>query len=177
MPRRLRIAWATLAALTLLAPPLALAAEPEATVTCKDGSTSKAGRGACHGHGGVAPSAAARTGAVPPGGAAATPAGPAPHASASAAPPPAPRTTTAPVPKTGGGAADATAAPAARAPSAPAPPSTGPTRQAQAAPAGNTAAPGATARCKDGTLSHAQHHSGACSQHGGVAEWLDGSTK
>jgi hypothetical protein len=29
----------------------------------------------------------------------------------------------------------------------------------------------ATARCKDGTYSHAKQHSGACSRHGGVAEW------
>jgi hypothetical protein len=27
--------------------------------------------------------------------------------------------------------------------------------------------------CKDGTYSHAKGHSGACSRHGGVAEWLD----
>ena len=33
-------------------------------------------------------------------------------------------------------------------------------------------APGdATAKCKDGTYSHAQTHRGACSNHGGVAEW------
>ena len=32
---------------------------------------------------------------------------------------------------------------------------------------------GATARCKDGKFSHAKNHSGACSRHGGVAEWLD----
>ena len=33
-------------------------------------------------------------------------------------------------------------------------------------------APGdATAKCKDGTYSHAKQHSGACSSHGGVAEW------
>jgi hypothetical protein len=29
----------------------------------------------------------------------------------------------------------------------------------------------ATAKCKDGTYSFAKHHSGACSHHGGVAEW------
>jgi hypothetical protein len=34
-----------------------------------------------------------------------------------------------------------------------------------------------TAKCKDGTLSYAQHHTGACSNHGGVAEWLDGTQK
>ena len=30
----------------------------------------------------------------------------------------------------------------------------------------------ATARCKDGTYSHARTHSGACSGHGGVGQWL-----
>ncbi|HET6439636.1 MAG TPA: DUF3761 domain-containing protein, partial [Anaeromyxobacter sp.] len=30
-----------------------------------------------------------------------------------------------------------------------------------------------TAKCKDGTLSFAKHQSGACSRHGGVAEWMD----
>jgi hypothetical protein len=29
----------------------------------------------------------------------------------------------------------------------------------------------ATAKCKDGTYSHAKQHRGACSGHGGVAEW------
>lgn len=33
----------------------------------------------------------------------------------------------------------------------------------------------ATARCKDGTFSRSGHHSGTCSGHGGVAQWLDGS--
>ena len=32
---------------------------------------------------------------------------------------------------------------------------------------------GATARCRDGTCSYSQHHSGTCSGHSGVAEWLD----
>jgi hypothetical protein len=32
---------------------------------------------------------------------------------------------------------------------------------------------GATARCNDGTYSYAQHHQGACSQHGGVAEFYN----
>lgn len=34
-------------------------------------------------------------------------------------------------------------------------------------------ADGATAKCKDGTYSHSKHHSGSCSHHGGVAEFLD----
>jgi hypothetical protein len=33
--------------------------------------------------------------------------------------------------------------------------------------------PGATARCRDGSYSYSQHHSGTCSYHGGVAVWLD----
>jgi Protein of unknown function (DUF3761) len=44
---------------------------------------------------------------------------------------------------------------------------------ALAAPAGAT---GPTARCRDGTLSYSQHHSGTCSYHGGVAVWLDDSS-
>jgi hypothetical protein len=40
-----------------------------------------------------------------------------------------------------------------------------PAKPAGAAPAG------ATARCQDGTYSESQQHSGACSHHGGVAEW------
>jgi hypothetical protein len=31
---------------------------------------------------------------------------------------------------------------------------------------------GATAQCNDGTYSFSQHHSGTCSSHGGVAQWL-----
>jgi hypothetical protein len=71
-------------------------------------------------------------------------------------------------------AADAAPAATTPAPSAPA---------AKPAPAAKTAAPtaaapagapaGATAKCKDGTFSQAKHHSGACSHHGGVAQWLN----
>jgi Protein of unknown function (DUF3761) len=42
-----------------------------------------------------------------------------------------------------------------------------------AGPAGATAP---TARCRDGTLSYSAHHSGTCSHHGGVANWLDGGS-
>jgi hypothetical protein len=31
---------------------------------------------------------------------------------------------------------------------------------------------GATAKCNDGTYSFSQHHSGTCSGHAGVAQWL-----
>jgi membrane protein involved in colicin uptake len=32
-----------------------------------------------------------------------------------------------------------------------------------------------TAKCKDGSMSYSEHHTGACSRHGGVEEWLDGT--
>jgi uncharacterized protein DUF3761 len=44
-----------------------------------------------------------------------------------------------------------------------------PEKPVAAAPAGTPA--NATAKCKDGTYSYAKQHSGACSHHGGVAEW------
>lgn len=67
-------------------------------------------------------------------------------------------------------------APAAAPATPPAPSVThSPSRPASAAPAGqntNPAGPnGATAKCKDGTLSFSAHRSGTCSRHGGVAQW------
>jgi hypothetical protein len=38
--------------------------------------------------------------------------------------------------------------------------------------ADNTDPTNATAQCKDGTYSHATHHQGACSNHGGVSKFL-----
>ncbi|HEX9483857.1 MAG TPA: DUF3761 domain-containing protein [Gemmatimonadaceae bacterium] len=35
----------------------------------------------------------------------------------------------------------------------------------------------ATATCNDGTKSYAKNHTGTCSGHGGVKEWLDGTKK
>jgi hypothetical protein len=122
------------------------AADPAAPTTCKDGTTSTAtGRGACSGHGGVqkgAKPSAATTAAATVAGPAAAPAG----AMAAAAPAP---------------AAPATAAKTATA-----------SKSAPTAAASNTDPAGATAKCKDGTYSKSQHHSGTCSSHGGVAEWL-----
>ncbi len=71
-----------------------------------------------------------------------------------------------------------TAAPAAAAPAAaPAPASSAAASKAapaakSTATAGNTDPTGATAKCKDGTYSKSKHHKGACSHHGGVAEFL-----
>jgi hypothetical protein len=109
--------------LTVAAPALGFGQE---SVTCKDGTLGKPGRGACSHHGGIAKSAAA------------------PSASPTSAPPLAPGPAV-PPPAHG---------PAARGP-------------VKAPLAGQP-----TARCKDGTTSYSQHHTGACSHHGGVAQWL-----
>jgi hypothetical protein len=124
----------------------AAAADTAAAITtCTDGTTSTAtGRGACSGHGGVQkpPKSKPAAGATAPA-VAATPASP---AAASAAP------------------AASTAMTAAKSSTA--------SKSAPTAIAGNTDPTGATAKCKDGTYSKSQHHSGTCSSHGGVAEWL-----
>jgi hypothetical protein len=69
-----------------------------------------------------------------------------------------------------------TASPAAAMPASAAPAAAAPAPAAKAAApsmAASSADPtGATAKCKDGTYSHAKSHSGACSKHGGVADWL-----
>lgn len=78
-------------------------------------------------------------------------------------------------------AAKTAAAPAATEPAtpaaAPAPAAASKAAPAAAAPkaaatAGNTDPTGATAKCKDGTYSKSKSHTGACSHHGGVAEFL-----
>jgi hypothetical protein len=130
------------------AAPSARAAEPEANagpVTCKDGSSwPKAGRGACRGHGGV----------LKPGETATAPAAP------RAAAPSTPRA--------------AAPAPVAR-PSAPMAPSNPNAAVAQTkSKHASTDPSGALARCKDGMYWHGTRHSGSCSRHGGVAEWLSG---
>jgi hypothetical protein len=46
-------------------------------------------------------------------------------------------------------------------------------KASKSAPKGSNAdAAGATAKCKDGAFSHSKGHTGACSHHGGVAQWL-----
>jgi len=130
------------------APATAEAAE----VTCKDGTTSHAGKGACSGHGGVDKSASAsKSGGKAP--AASAPTGTSAESTATAPPEPAP-------PRS---------APAASASTA--------TGQATKTPAAAGQKGPPTAKCKDGSLSYAQHHTGACSNHGGVAEWLDSTQK
>jgi hypothetical protein len=90
--------------------------------------------------------------------------------------------------KKDGAAPTAAAAPApAAAGSAPAAaPAAQPAKPAKAATAATTKsgehsvnddATGAIAKCKDGSYSHSKTHTGTCSKHGGVADWLDGSKK
>jgi hypothetical protein len=128
------------------AAPAAAPAAPAAgaTKTCADGTTSTStGKGTCSGHGGVQKAAKAK-----PATAAATPTPAATAPAAAAAPAAAP-------------AASTTAAKSSTA-----------TKSAPTTAASNTDPTGATAKCKDGTYSKSTHHSGTCSSHGGVAEWL-----
>ena len=122
-----------------------------AAVTCSDGSSSKAGRGACARHGGVKLAAAMPAPS-------AAPARPAPTVAAPTRPAP----SAAPTRPAPSAAASMRPAPAAR----PAAPTTATTHAANTDPAG------ATAQCKDGTYSHAASHRGACARHQGVAKWL-----
>jgi hypothetical protein len=127
----------------LVVAPAYVRAQEAATVTCKDGSTSKGGKGACSHHGGVAKGEAApqtTNAVVPPSPQHVPPQPPPTHA---APPHPAP---------------------------APAP---APTHTSTPPPVNNTGKP--TATCKDGSTSYSVHHSGACSHHGGVKQWLDGT--
>jgi hypothetical protein len=130
------------------------ASAPAGQVICKDGTTSKGGKGACSGHHGVDTSATES-----------------PHGGTSAS-----AATSMPAPGAGGSGAP----PAASAPARTAAPAAAAAAPAPAAPSSNASASGQkapTAKCKDGSLSYAQHHSGACSDHGGVAQWLDGTQK
>ncbi|MDQ6885651.1 MAG: DUF3761 domain-containing protein [Gemmatimonadota bacterium] len=95
-------------------------------VTCTDGSMSKAGRGACSRHGGIAGSGAT------------APVTPAPEHT--------------------------------RAPAASGAPTSSATGGSGAGEDNNSE--GAVAKCKDGLYSHSRHRRGACSRHGGVAQWL-----
>jgi hypothetical protein len=177
--------------LAFLAPRLTHAKEA-AEVTCKDGTTSKGGKGACSGHGGVDKSAAKATSESSK--------SKSPSASAASAGAPTEEHaevtckdgTTSKGGKgacSGHGGVDKSAsasgtggsAPPAEAPARAAAPAAAATAPATTTPTSHAAAPGQkgapTAKCKDGSLSYAQHHSGACSDHGGVAQWLDATQK
>ena len=112
----------------------AYAADTAAQVTCKDGSTSNAGKGACSHHGGVQKKADA--------------------SGASAATEPAPKAKS--TKSASNGETHSTS-----------------TKSSSTSSKSASATGKATAKCKDGTMSHAKNHEGACSHHGGVAQWLD----
>jgi len=141
-------------------------AKDRQAVICKDGSTSEAGRGACSGHGGVdkaatkkAKAAARAEGKTDR---AVKTSGRAEKASKPAKPAQAAKPVEAAAPAAAG------AVPAAAKTGAQAPASHG-SKMADE----HLDPKGAIAKCKDGTYSHAHQHEGACSSHGGVAEWMD----
>ena len=145
--------------------PFAVQAQATSTVTCKDGTTSTAtGRGACSGHGGVnrTPKKATKTEA---------------KADTKIAKTEAKADTKVAKAET---KADTKAAKATSKSERAAEKATSKavasdlkeTRKTANATAANTDPTDATAKCKDGTYSHAATHRGACSRHGGVAEWL-----
>jgi hypothetical protein len=173
----------------------------DSTVTCKDGSTSKGGRGACRGHGGVDKSKTA-------GETAAAPAESATPTAASEATVVCKDGTTSKggrgachghggVDKTksvSSGGQPPAAAPASSAPTSAPPPTpvamprptaaphaaASPATETEKVTKGKAATDdpvGAIAKCKDGKYWHGAKHSGSCSHHGGVDTWLDGSQK
>jgi hypothetical protein len=178
----------------------AAVAQSAASVTCQDGTTGKAGRGACSHHGGVRKGDAATT-QQPANQASApstqsTPSAPAtPSTSAS------PSTSAAEAVTCqdgttgkagrgacshhggvrkgdgGGSGAPTTSSATGTSGSTSTNPTTNmgrsPTSSSKQPSAGTGDAAGATAKCKDGTYSHSKHHQGTCSHHGGVAQWLD----
>jgi hypothetical protein len=139
----------------------AQAKSSKAEVTCKDGTTSKAGRGACSHHGGVAATQ------------------PRKKSSGESAKAPtradreSERATKSDEPgildklfgrRQADKAQDRSPADKAQGRS----PRATPRSTSRDAKSGTP-----TARCKDGTTSYSAHHSGTCSGHGGVTEWLD----
>ena len=132
-----------------------------APTNCKDGTTSTAtGRGACSGHGGVQKASAGSSGGSSSGSStASTPSSSSPAASA----PPA------------SGAAMKAAAGSSGSSSSGSSTASTPSSSSKSTTTGNTDPTGATAKCKDGTYSKSKHHSGTCSKHGGVDQWMDGS--
>jgi hypothetical protein len=138
------------------------ALQGQATTTCKDGTTSTAtGKGACSGHGGVDKSAKKA-------------AKPESKKAAKAAKADVKADTKAEVKADTKASKSAAKAERAedKAAAKPAKTASAPVATTAKTTASNTDPTGATAKCKDGTYSHAATHRGACSRHGGVSEWL-----
>ena len=135
-----------------------------APTTCKDGTSSTAtGRGACSGHGGVQKASPGSSGGSASGSStASTP------SSSSSAP-------AAGTPPASGSAMKAAAGSSGSSSSGSSTASTPSSSSSNSTTTGNTDPTGATAKCKDGTYSKSKHHSGTCSKHGGVDQWMDGS--
>jgi len=141
--------------------PLAVNAQATAALTCKDGTTSTAtGRGACSGHGGVDKSAAKSAKRSTKVAKADTKSEVKADTKAKQE---AKQETKAAVRETKS---------AEKAASKPASSDVRQASKVANATAANTDPTNATAKCKDGTYSHAATHRGACSRHGGVSEWL-----
>jgi len=114
-------------------------------VTCKDGSKSAGGRGACSGHGGIMVASARAKVAEK-------------HAAKA---------------EVKAQKADAKAAKAAAKAEVKADAKAAKVAAKAEARADDRDARGATAECRDHYFSHAAKHQGACSRHGGVARFLD----
>jgi uncharacterized protein DUF3761 len=149
--------------------PFALNAQATASVTCKDGSTSSAtGRGACSGHGGVDKSAKASSKTAKADTKVA-------KADVKADAKTAKADTKSDVKASKAATKESKAAEKATSKAVSSDvKETGKSANATVArtTAANTDPTNATAKCKDGTYSHAATHRGACSRHGGVADWL-----
>jgi Protein of unknown function (DUF3761) len=157
----------SLLAAAALALPATAKTSKKADVTCNDGTTAKAGRGACSHHGGVAVAKAPEDKAAKSADKA--------EKSADKAAKSSKNKTRAELDegkketeKKSGGILDTIfgrkKADTAQGRSSDTTPRSS-TRDAKSGPP--------TAKCKDGTMSYSAHHSGTCSGHGGVAEWLD----
>ena len=143
------------------------ALQAQATTMCKDGTTSAAtGKGACSGHGGVDKSAKKKAAKAESKTAAkAAKAETKSDAKADT------KTEVKADTKASKSAAKAEKA-EDKATNKAAKTASAPVATAAKTTASNTDPTGATAKCKDGTYSHAATHRGACSRHGGVSEWL-----
>jgi len=142
----------SLLAAAALALPAAAKAPAKAEVTCNDGTTSKAGRGACSHHGGVAEEKS------PPAGRAEKPARNKTRAELDEG--------KKETEKKSGGILDTLFGCKKD--------DTAQGRTSNATPRRSTReAKTPRARCKDGTISYSVHDSGTCSHHGGVAQWIN----